>query len=101
MAKMIVVLEGVEKFPENRKLLKLGAHKRVPTMRELLDFHDPHYHGPKRHECLLVKKRREVTVSDKHYLEIYTCLTHGLQVECLHSGWEIGWWMGTSSRSLI
>lgn len=95
-----VVQEGIESFPENRQSLELLGGGM--TARQLLDrdseFHEK-YHGEKRPGCILVKKRREKTYQD-HYLDIYTCLTCGLHVECLRGGWEIGWAGGTESAKL-
>lgn len=107
--KTIIVREGVENFRENKKLIKRGDYKRVATVQELLSAKGPHYHGPDSPGCLLVKKRREAQVRedengkyfDQHCLDIYTCLKCGLHIECLRSGWEIGWWNGTESRKLV
>lgn len=44
-----------------------------------------YYHGKK--GCLNVLKRKE-PVGDKHFILIYTCLTHN--VDTCHCGWEHG-----------
>lgn len=108
MNKIIIEVEGVENFKENRKIIRYGKVKRYPTLRQLLSNPGPRYHGTDSFGHLLVKKRREVQVReaadgslhDYHYLDIYTCLKCGLHVECLRSGWEIGWWNGTESKKL-
>lgn len=108
MNKTIILCEGVENFRENRRLIKIGGLKRVPTIAQLLDIHGEHYHGPLSFGHILVKLRSEVQVRedrdgnlhDHHYLDIYTCLKCQPRVECLRSGWEIGWWNGTESKKL-
>lgn len=106
--KTLIVKEGVENFRENKKLIKYGGLRRGPTIKQLLCCKGSKYHGPESFGHLFVKKRREVqvresedgTLHDHHYLDIYTCLSCPGEVECLHSGWEIGWWNGTESRKL-
>jgi hypothetical protein len=55
------------------------------------------YHGWKNPGCCLVKKKTEP--SGKGTVDIFTCVQHP-HVECLRSGWEIGWYGGTNSREL-
>lgn len=110
MAKLITLVEGVENFKENKKLIKNGDYKRTSPIqqRSLLEDKGPHYHGPDVPGHLLVKLRKEAivrvakdgTYHDHHSLDIYTCLKCSPQVECLRSGYEIGWWNGTDSRKL-
>lgn len=56
---------------------------------------DNKYHGIKNEDCLLVKKRREITYDD-HYLDIWMCLTH--DKECCRCGWEWGWHGGVNNN---
>lgn len=95
-----IVAEGIDAFPENEQIISNAFGERQPlTAKQLLEYHHPRYHGTNRPECILVRKRREKTYND-HYLDIYGCLTHGLHLECLHSGWEIGWWGGVNVKEL-
>lgn len=98
----LVLAQGVNAFPENQRIIQ-SAHARVLTAKVLLqDFH-PKYHGLDKPGCLLVRVRKELVNGDfenPHFLHIYGCLTCGLNHECLHSGWEIGWFGGTESRKL-
>jgi hypothetical protein len=74
-------------------------NKNVPENQKI---HHERYHGHLKDECCLVKKRTEVVKSDSKVvstLDIYTCLAHP-HVECLRSGWEVGWYGGTNSREL-
>ncbi|MCR4284970.1 MAG: hypothetical protein NUV97_02900 [archaeon] len=46
-----------------------------------------YYHGKEKKGCLNVVKEKQ-KMGAKHYLFVYTCLTHG--VETCHCGWEFG-----------
>lgn len=95
-----IVAQGVDAFPENKQVIETMLSIREPlSAAELLADHHPKYHGNDKPGCLLVRVRREKTYQE-HYLDIYGCLLCGLGHECLRSGWEIGWWGGTESKTL-
>ena len=94
-----IIAEGVDAFPENGQLIRAAKAAPPLTVSQLLEYHNPKYQGYKRPGCILVRKRAEITYQE-HYLDIYACLTGGLDHECLRSGWEVGFWNGTESKKL-
>ena len=95
-----IVKEGVESFPINKLLIEAALRTAAPLSgKQLLEYHSDKYHGFNKPGCILVRTREELTYQD-HYLNIYGCLTCGLERECLRSGWEIGWWNDTESKKL-
>lgn len=91
-----IVAEGVESFPENEITVAEALGREPLTAKELLEYHHERYHGFDKPGCILVKVRREMLGQEpnQHFLDIYGCLTCGIEKECLKSGWEIGWWGG-------
>lgn len=92
---------GIADFEENTAIL--SSRKKDLTIAEEMErclFHEK-FHGNTKPGCCLVKKKREVICNEgnnHNYVDIYACIF--CDVECLRSGWEIGWYGGTNSRDL-
>ena len=113
MAKEVteIVIERPEDFPQFEALVEMYQRRQYqPSVSDLLNprMLNDRYHGPDKPWCQFVPKYKQITytkpepgqkIRDHKKLVVYTCLKHP-HVECLRSGWEIGWWNGTNSKEL-